>query len=242
MAPRDPDERTVALFKTITLQSPGKTLKAGRPIFDDVEVCELRYAGSRNVSAHPATAISHWIDDVDGSQVPITYAERFPRQFQQFKMQATQTKAGTPIAYLQSITEARRAEMRAMNIYTVEALADIEGTELKNLGPGGRDAKNAAIAYIEEAKAGQPNHAMMAELEALKARNEILEEDQKHIKAKMTELSSKDGLEEMTLEGMREYITSTTGHAPHGSLGRKTLLRMAQDAYAAQQTAQKAVA
>jgi len=242
MATRDPDERTVALFKTITLQSPGKTLKEGRPMFDDVDVCELRYAGSRNVSVHPATAISHWIDDpFDGSQIAITYAERFPRQFQQFKMQATQTKAGTPIAYLQSITEARRAEFRALNIYTVEALADIDGTELKNLGPGGRDAKNAAIAYIEEAKTGAPNHAMMAELEALKARNEILEEDAKSLKDKVLEITAKGGLDDMSLDQLRAYITSTTGHAPHGSLGRKTLLRMAQDAQTAQQN-QQAVA
>jgi len=236
---RDPDATTIAIFKVLTIESPGKTAGAGRPIFDDVDVCELRYAGSKNVSAHPATAVSHWQDDpMTGMPVAITYAERFPMQYQQFRRQATQTKAGTPIAFLQSIPEARRAEMRAMNIYTVEALAAIEGAELKNLGPGGRDAKNAAIEYLEEAKTLAPNTAMLAELDALRARNEILEEDQKHLKAKMTELSGKDGLDDMSLEQMREYITSTTGHAPHGSLGRKTLLRMAQDAYAAQQNKQ----
>ena len=33
--------------------------------------------------------------------------------------------------------------------------------------------------------------------------------------------------DDMTLEQLREYIKTNTGHAPHGSLNRKTLMRMA---------------
>mgnify|MGYP003694582783 CR=1 FL=1 len=51
------------------------------------------------------------------------------------------------------LTEARKSELKGQNIYTVEALAVIEGAELKNLGPGGRDMKNQAIEYIEQGKA-----------------------------------------------------------------------------------------
>ncbi len=108
----------------------------------------------------PATAFSHWeIDPQTGEQAKVTYAERFQRQYQQFKAHATQTKSGTPLAYAPFLTEARRAELRAQNIYTVEALAAIDGQELKNLGPGGRELKNAAMEYIEEAKARAPNRA-----------------------------------------------------------------------------------
>jgi hypothetical protein len=34
----------------------------------------------------------------------------------------------------------------------------------------------------------------------------------------------------MTLDQLREYITTATGHAPTGALNRKTLVRMAAEA------------
>ena len=250
MPPRDPDAAAVALFRDHTIPNVAQTMKMGRPIFDDVEVCEIRFAGSRAISVFPAVAVSHWdTDPTTGESIPITYAERFARQYQQYKARAAQTKAGTPIAYLPTITEARRAELRALNIYTVEALADIDGQPLKNLGPGGRDMKNKAIAYMEDARTRvAPNTAMEEELALLKARNAVLEQDADIRNADVENIKDKPGKQKatdpddifdtMTLDDLRAYITSNTGHPPHGSLGRKTLLRMAQDA----RTAQKEVA
>ena len=124
------------------------------------EIVELHYPGSRNWSAHPATSFSHWaIDPATGEQVKVTYAERFSRQYRQFKAHATQTKSGTPLTFATFLTEARRAELRAQNIYTVEALAAIDGQELKNLGPGGREMKNAAMEYIETSQARRDQRA-----------------------------------------------------------------------------------
>jgi hypothetical protein len=93
----------------------------------------------------PATSVSHWaIDPATGGQIKVTYAERFRRQYQQFKALTAQTKSGTPLTHAPFLTEGRRAEMRALNIYTVEQLAAIDGQELKNIGTGGRELKNAA--------------------------------------------------------------------------------------------------
>jgi len=36
----------------------------------------------------------------------------------------------------------------------------------------------------------------------------------------------------MTLDMLRDFIKTNTGHAPHGSLNRKTLVRMATEAQA----------
>ena len=120
------------------------------------------------MSVFPAMAFSHWKNDPEtGEQTKVTYAERFMRQYRQFKAMAAQTKSGTPLAHAPFLTEARRAELRAQNIYTVEALADIDGQELKNLGTGGREMKNKAMEYIAESKTQAPNMAAAAELEAL---------------------------------------------------------------------------
>jgi hypothetical protein len=65
----------------------------------------------------------------------------------------------------------------------VEALAAIDGQELKNLGPGGREMKNAAMEYLEETKRGAVNTQMQAELEGLRAQNAAMADDLAALKA-----------------------------------------------------------
>jgi hypothetical protein len=221
------DASIVATFKHHAIKNDLRSLKEGRPIFDDIEVCVLRYPGSVASSVHPAMEMSHWaIDPFTGEQTKVTYAERFTRQYQQFKSHAQQTKSGTPLEHAAFLTEARRAELRALNIYTIEALADVEGQPLKNLGPYGRDLKNKAIAYIAESKLAAPNLELVAQLEQIKARNAILEEDVKALRARGDEGEFSD----MSLEQLSQFVAANTGHAPQGDLSRKTLVRMASDA------------
>jgi hypothetical protein len=146
-------------------------------------------------------------------------------------MHSTQTKSGTPLTYATFLTEARRSELRAQNIYTVEALASIDGQPLKNLGPGGREMKNAAMEYIEETQKGAVNTQMAAELEALRARNQVMEEDLAVLKAKSSavKLDPADKFDGMDLEALRAYITTHTGAPPLGAINTKTLRRMARD-------------
>jgi hypothetical protein len=228
MPRQDPDDLLVAVFKLIPLQNPGKTLAEGRPIFDDVEICEIRAPGSRDVKVFPSTEFSRWLNDPEtGEQVKQTYAERFSHQYQQFKAKVQQTKSGTPLAQVPFLSEGKRAELRAQNIYTVETLAAIEGAELKNLGQGGREWKNAAVAYLEDSKRGAPNLQMQAELEALRARNAILEEDLALKKARKAQAASE--FKNMSAEQLREYIATNSGQAPLGTLNKAVLIRMAQE-------------
>jgi len=233
MALRDPDDALVVLFRHLPLPNDLRTQAEGRPIFDDVEVCEIRLPGSKDVKVFPALAFSTgWIDDPHtGASHQITYAERFAHQYRQFKMHVAQTKSGTPLDYAPFLTAARRAELRAQNVYTVEQLAAIEGTELKNLGPGGREYKNGAVDYLAESKASVPAKQMQQELEALRARNQILEEDAK-LKAEREAATPKAtadvDFDDMNVDQLREYITVHTGLPPTGSLGHKSLKHLAQ--------------
>jgi hypothetical protein len=224
----DPDDVLVVVFKLLAEEDQAETLAKGRPIFKETEQCEIRAPGCKDVKIFPATEFSRWIDDpLTGRQVKQSYAERFKHQYQQFKAQATQTKTGTPLDHAPFLSEGRRSELKAQNIYTVEALAAIDGNELKNLGPGGRDMKNKAMEYIEESRSSAPNKQLMAELEALRVRNAILEEDTHILKTKKTI----DGeFDDMTVEQLRDFITTNTGQVPVGNLPRKSLVRMAMDA------------
>ena len=234
MPPRDPDETLVVLFRHLETQNDVKTLAEGRPVFDDIEVVEIRLPGSKDVKVFPATAMStQWIrDPYSGSEHQITYAERFDHQYRQFKAKAAQTKSGTPLDYAPFLTAGRRAELRAQNIYTVEQLAAIEGTELKNLGPDGRGYKNQAVEYLAESKAGAPTLQMAAELEALRMRNAMLEEDAQrkaaHEAAKPR--AAEADFDDMTIDQLRDYVTTHTGHEPVGTFNHKQLKRLAIEA------------
>lgn len=237
---QDPDAAVVALFRNGVVKNEARSAEAGRPIFDDREECVLRYPGSKNVGVYPATSFSHWaVDPHSGEQVKVSYAERFQRQYRQFKEHAIQTKVGTPLTEVLFLTEARRAELRALNIYTVEALAAIDGFELKNLGFNGRELKNRAIEYIEESKTKAPTTQMVAELEALRARNTLLEEDNSRLKEYLPpDPHSPDAdFEGMSLQQLRDYIATNSGHPPEGAINRRTLIRMARDLKASETAA-----
>jgi len=224
----DTDANLVVIFKNHAEPNPSKSMAAGRLICDDVEVCEIRAPAARStVSVHPATERSHWaVDPETGGQIEISYAERFARQYKQFKARQAQTVSGTPLANVPFLSEGRRAELRALNVYTVEALAALDGQELKNIGQGGRDLKNAAMEFIEKAKANAPSLQLQAEVEALRAQNAVLQEDLEA--AKNNRIDSE--FQNMTVDALRDYITANTGHPPAGTLPRKSLIRMAMDA------------
>jgi len=231
---RDPDDFLVVLFRHHPKQNDVKTAAEGRPVFDDQEMCEIRIPGVKDVKIFPALELSpiKIVNPYTREEKRITYAERFKYQYQQFKAEAAQTKSGTPLDYAPFLTEARRAELRAQNIYTVEQLAVIDGAELKNLGPGGREYKNNAEEYLAESKASVPAKRMAAELEALRARNAVLEGDAQ-LRAERATAQPQEAptdFDDMTAEQLRDYVTTHTGHAPVGNLKHKDLKRMAVEA------------
>jgi hypothetical protein len=224
--PRDPDASLVALFKNHPMPNKAKSAEQGRPIFDDMEIVEVRFAGSRNWSPFPAHARSHWsVDPHTGEQIEVTYAERFARQYRQFREHAAQTKTGTPLEYVPFLTVAQRTGLHAVNLYTVEQLAAIDGQELKNIGQGGREWKNLAQEYLAETKNNAPNAQLQAELEALRAKNLVLQDDLE--RAKTAAPNGGSEFEDMTELQLRDYIKTHSGHEPQGNLNRKTLMQMA---------------
>jgi len=165
-------------FKTMAFKDERKSIAAGRPIFQDTDVCEIRIAGSKDSTVHLVQERSHWeVDEETGEQQNLTYAERFPRQYQQFLAKKQQTKSGTPLDYVPFLTDAKRAELRALNIYTIEALAELDGQPLKNLGIGGRDMKNKAIDYLATSGHDAMIMKQQVQIDALLAQIRVLQED-----------------------------------------------------------------
>lgn len=153
----------VVTFRADKIKNEGASAAKGRPIYDDIELCEIRVAGDRNsIKVFPAHAFHAWANDpVTGDQEAITYAMKWNEQYRRFKENRQQVQDGTPLEELPFLTEAKRAELKALSIYTAETLAALDGNNLKTLGIGGRGLKDQAQAYLDNAN-GSANVTNMA--------------------------------------------------------------------------------
>jgi hypothetical protein len=209
---QDNDSLIVPFFKTIAEKDEAASKREGRPIYKDVEVVEIRIAGDRNF-APVFPAHSMW-KRIDGDEV--TYAERFADAYARFAEGREQIADGTPLSELPFLTEAKRATLRALKVYTAEALASLDGKPLKNLGGDGRELKNQAQAYLDNAKGGAQSVALAAEVEALKAQ--------------LAELQGKDAVaddaESDEKETLKAQIAEISGSRPRGNPSIETLREM----------------
>ena len=140
----------------------------------------MRFPGSADVSVFPATAFSHWVDDPEtGEQTKVTYAERFSRQYRQFKAHggADQDRHAADARAVPD--RGRRAEMRAQNIYTVERWPRSRAGAEEPRPRRARAEEPGDGVHRGEPRRNAPNLQLPHELEALKARNAVLEEDAK---------------------------------------------------------------
>lgn len=205
----------VPFFKTMAVEDPIASKDQGRPIFNDVEVVEIRIAGDRNY-APVFPAHSMW-QRVDGT--PMTYADRWPDAYARFKAGQEQVAAGTPLSELPFLSEAKRAELRALKVYTAEALASLDGKNLKALGDMGREMKNQAEAYLSNATQGSVAAKLAAENEALRAELEMLQ----------GEVQRGDADLNAEREALKVQIATLTGQRPRGNPSIETLRDMLAD-------------
>ena len=153
-------------FKHVAQLDPHASKREGRPIYSDMEVCEVRIAGDRNFKPEfPAHSMWNRVDGED-----ITYAMRWPDQYARFKENSEQVATGTPLSELPFLSEAKRQELRGLKVYTAEALAAIEGKNLSALGLSGREWKTQAAAYLSRASGSAETVRLAGEVELLKAR------------------------------------------------------------------------
>lgn len=217
----------VPIFKIHTQPNEAKSKAAGRPIFDDLEIVEIRFgANKQTVAVFPAHEVSGWVDNSDGTREEQTYAMRYPDQYRKFKNNEAQTISGTPLSELPFLTQAKRYELKALNIHTAEALAALDGAPLKTLGMGGRELKNQAMAYLENAAGSADVTKMAGEIESLKETVRQLLAQQKPGQPEPTESTEYDGWSDADL---KSYIEHETGSKPRGNPSHATLVGMVKE-------------
>ncbi|WP_434733760.1 hypothetical protein NL154_05680 [Rhizobium sp. YTUHZ044] len=236
------DRNIVPYFYTITIPNEAESKKQGRPIFDEMEVVEIRFGGDmQNRPVFPAHDGQYLPDGQGGTQL-VTYAERFPKQYQQFKERKSQTKEGTPLEEAPFLTAKERSELKGLQIYTVEQLASLDDRRLKSLGMFGRERMEAAKAYLDAAlstadvtRLASENaelRELIAKLQSEKTQQHAEDvADNAKILAEKVAADDDPDFEDWSVEDLKAYIENETGHRPKGNPSKDTLTKQALEAY-----------
>lgn len=144
------DSRLWVQFYTRAVKNEFKTSEAGRPIFDEVAFVKIIVPGDKNL-----------IFDQPAEQVHI---HRFPKQWDRYKAGQAQVTEGTPLEAVTWLTVGQVAEFKALNIFTVEQLADVPD-QLAQRFMGAFELRRKAQAFLEASKGEAATSKLAAELE-----------------------------------------------------------------------------
>lgn len=226
-------------FKVITPLNVAQSEEQGKPVYGSpMEVVELRLAGDRNYApVVPADSMYRKF----GTRV-VTYAERFADQYRAFMTGGNQVAGGTALEALQDygITPAQLSVCRALKIYSIEALHELDGHNAKALGMNYNALKSMARRWMEDkskrdvTKAGSAIEAMQAEIERLKAlipaeQTPPEKVDELLAAADAEASAANDRFDAMDKEELKQFIAAKTGTRPQGNPNEDTLRSMARD-------------
>lgn len=155
------DDGNFVRFEETTARNEAASAEAGRPIFDKVLLATVLVPGSRQEAVHEIER-----SFVDGSvRRRDATAQRFEKQLAAFRAShASRDLTGTPVEQWPSLDVRQIAELRALGVFTVEALAALSDAGLQRLGPGGRVLQDKAVAWLEAAKGSAHAEHLAVEL------------------------------------------------------------------------------
>lgn len=159
------DDKLVAFFHIESIQNNFKSNEAGRPIFEDVPHITIITPGSRDKFVGKATE---------------EYKRRFPKQWAQFLAKENVEENGTPLSAVTWLTRSQIAEFNAVQIRTVEQLANLSDT-LSQKFMGIHQIRSRAKTFLDAA-------AGVAVEENLKKELAKRDEEIEQLKAQMKEL------------------------------------------------------
>lgn len=230
-APRKEDG-LVVFFRDPTEEELAPDLAAsmakGHPVFEDQVICEVRIPGDpRRTMAAPHTAKCM----VDG--VWVTYADRFPEEYKRYLGKKNPAAIGTPLDRAPFLSTAKKSELRSLNIYTIEALAEVDGSNIRNLGMGGGELREKARDWLKGYFGGDSDSSMADENEGLKQQIKFMMEEISSLKAASvaptkdpTTLSLYDHWDEPAL---KRFIRQKTGESIRNGTPKSDLVARAEE-------------
>lgn len=144
------DKDLFVLFYKKSVENPLKSKEAGRPIYEERDYIKIQHPGEQ-------------LNKIDR---PVREEDkyRFPNQWSRYLHNQTQMPEGTPIDLLFPNHPAIADNLKALNVFTVEQLANISAHAQDTIGLGAVEYVNKAKNYIKSAEKGVGFHKMQEEL------------------------------------------------------------------------------
>lgn len=144
------DARLFVKFYKKAVQNKSKSDEAGRPIFEERIYIKIFIPGDKNTC----------IDTEMNAEYERRFGERYKRWL---KEQETGQIEGTPLEAVTWLTVSQVAEFKALNVHTVEQLAEMADGYGHNF-MGIQEIKRRAKAFLEASKGEAANTKLTAEL------------------------------------------------------------------------------
>ena len=152
----------IVRFSIEAQEDEAASAKAGRPIFNDVEVLEVRVPGDIDVLRRNATENDR---------------REYAKQYLAFqKSQSQETVSGTPLSVWAPMKRSQVEEARHFGIFTVQQLAQVPDNHMQRLGPGWITLRQTARDWEKAANDGAAVVSLRQELENATARIKTMEE------------------------------------------------------------------
>lgn len=145
------DKRLFVQFYMRAVMNQFKSAQEGRPIFDEKEYVRIIIPGDKNTV-------------IDTEATRVEKELRFPEQYARFKKNQEQSLSGTPLEVWPQMTVGMVAELKAMNVFTVEQLAELPDNLAQRI-MGAHMWRKKAQAFLDAAAGDAKNSQLAMELE-----------------------------------------------------------------------------
>ena len=137
-------------FGLVPMQSGAKSKAAGHPVFEERLFVKIVVPGDKqSMIFQPATE---------------QHKQRFPRAYEAFlKRNVKPQVEGLLIEEWPQVSRSLAMTLRAANIFTVEALAEVSDAHITKIGSMGRELRAKAKAFLEVAKDTAASQAIAAD-------------------------------------------------------------------------------
>ena len=156
------------LFRMEAKQNKAKTLTEGRPIFDQVPFVTIISPGDNK--------------NVPDTKVLDEHRQRWPRQWEAFEKGLEQPINGTPINQWPILNNAQVAELKALNIHTIEEMASLSDGGTQQI-VGLMTLKQQAIAHLATSKDDGVVYEALDKVEKLEERMTAMLQENKELRA-----------------------------------------------------------
>ena len=121
-------------FYMRAVRSPARSEESGRPVFDEIAYVRVLVPGDRN------SVVDRRVADADRA--------RWPERWAAFEARR-ERPAGTPIEHWPYLTVAGVAELRALEVFTVEQVANADGALRRRIGENAAALAERARQFLQ---------------------------------------------------------------------------------------------